>query len=239
MKNEYFTKVPNKYIRCDIVKNLGISNKFFIIYILIDRYRSYEDYSWLTVKEVFEFYNYKNPGRKSKAFKEVIDILIYMSKTNMIKIYQSLDEISYDTGIKIKIIPENFDCKENFTKFTTSQFTSILAATDSINKENLLRVFLYVSSYIGAQKNGDGYDYPAAFYKSVTHMSDEIGMSKKTITQCLDCLIQNNGYFNPLLVKREVQDLKRVPHIYTFNNEDCETNIKQAIEKIKILKMEE
>ena len=29
---------------------------FYITYILIDKYRSYEDYSWITIRKVLDFY---------------------------------------------------------------------------------------------------------------------------------------------------------------------------------------
>ena len=219
VKEEYFTKVPNSYIRCDITKTFGVNNKFFIIYILIDRYRSYEDYSWLTVKEVFEFYDYKKPERKTKAFREVIDVLIYMIKNDMIKIFQNLEDISYDTGIKIRIIPKNFDCESNFTKFTTTHYKAIMAADGSINKENLLRTLLYVSSYIGTKKsdNDGGYEKPAAFYKSTANMAEEIGMSKKTIQTCLSYLTKGS---------------KHISHIYVFNCPGYEQEIEQVLKKI-------
>lgn len=235
MKEEYFTKVPNDYIRCDITKTFGVNNKFFIIYILIDRYRSYEDYSWLTVKEVFEFYDYKKPERKTKAFREVIDVLIYMIKNDMIKIFQNLEDISYDTGIKIRIIPKNFDCENNFTKFTTTHYKAIMAADDSINKENLLRTFLYISSYIGTKKSDDGggYEKPAAFYKSITSMSEEISMAKKTIQNCLSYLTEGTKHIQPLLIKREVSNMsKHISHIYAFNRPGYEQEIELVLKKI-------
>ena len=66
-KTEYFTRFPNKYIQGNIKTQFGVSRKFYITYILIDKYRSYEDYSWITIRKVLEFYGYKTTKHKPKA----------------------------------------------------------------------------------------------------------------------------------------------------------------------------
>ena len=127
-KKEYFTRFPNEYIQGNIKTKFGVSRKFYITYILIDKYRSYEDYSWITIREIMNFYGYKTHRNKPKAFKEVLDVLEYMINNKMIKIEQDLDALSYDTGIKITIVPENFDSTEKFAKLTSSQFYTIMMA---------------------------------------------------------------------------------------------------------------
>ena len=106
-KTEYFTRFPNKYIQGNIKTQFGVSRKFYITYILIDKYRSYEDYSWITIRKVLEFYGYKTTKHKPKAFYEILDVLEYMINNKMIEVKQDLDSLSYDTGIEIKIIPIN------------------------------------------------------------------------------------------------------------------------------------
>ena len=151
-KTEYFTRFPNKYIQGNIKNEFGVSRKFYITYILIDKYRSYEDYSWITIRKVLDFYGYKTKKNKPKAVYEILDVLEYMINNKMIEVKQDLDSLSYDTGIEIKIIPENFDCPEKFGKLTSSQFDVIMMADSSLNRENILMAFLYINSYIGCLK---------------------------------------------------------------------------------------
>lgn len=246
-QQEYFTRFPNKYIQTDIKTKYGVSRKFYITYILIDKYRSYEDYSWITVRKVLEFYGYKTTSRKPKAFKEILDVLEYMINNKMIEVKQDLDSLNYDTGIEIKIIPENFDCKKNFGKLTSSQFDTIMMSDSSLNRENLLVAFLYINSYIGCRKkNPDGTelesakDNPEAFFKSIKHMSEELSMSKDTINQCMEYLTKPTDERDALLIKREVGSVqpdkskppKNVPNIYVLNKEGYEQEIKWALEKI-------
>ena len=144
-KSEYFTRFPNNYIQGNIKTKFGISRKFYITYILIDRYRSYEDYSWITIRKVLEFYGYKTAKNKPKAFHEILDVLEYMINNNMIQVKQDLDSVGYDTGIEIKIIPENFDATDKFSKITSSQLDFIMMSESSINKENILMLTILSS----------------------------------------------------------------------------------------------
>lgn len=249
-KTEYFTRFPNDYIQGNIKTKFGVSRKFYITYILIDKYRSYEDYSWITVRKILEFYGYKTTSRKPKAFKEILDVLEYMINNKMIEVKQDLDSLSYDTGIEIKIISENFDFPNKFTKLTSSQFDVIMMADSSLNKENILMAFLYISSYIGCrnrnsdnQNTQDEYtkDNPEAFWRSIESMAKELSMSKDTISQCIDYLTTSSDNRPALLIKREVGSVqpdktkppKNVPNIYVLNKEGYKQEIEWALNKMK------
>ena len=227
-----------------------MSRKFYITYILIDRYRSYEDYSWITVRKILEFYGYKTTSRKPKAFKEILDVLEYMINNDMIEIAQDLDSLSYDTGIEIKINSKNFDYPEKFTKLTSYQLDWIINADTSLNKECLLMAFLYINSYIGCRKrtrpdgldepNVKPQDKPEAFWKSIDGMAKELSMSKDTINQCVQYLSNGDEFNDPLLMKYTVGSVyqkdnskpKNVPSIYVLNEEGYEQEIKWAINKM-------
>lgn len=246
-KKEYFTRFPNKYIQCDIRKDFGISRKFYIMYILIDKYRSYEDYSWITIRKVLNFYGYKTNKNKPKAVYEILDVLEYMINNKMIEIEQDLDALSYDTAVEIKIIPENFDYPEKFGMITSSQYEVIMMADTSLNRENILMAFLYINSYIGCRRrNEDGSnmpnaeDYPEAFWKSIENMAKELSMSKDTINKCIDYLTTSSNGTPALLVRREVGSIQKdenkppqnVPNIYVLNKEGYQQEIKWAMNKM-------
>lgn len=217
------------------------------MYILIDKYRSYEDYSWITIRKVLNFYGYKTHKRKPKAVGEIRDILEYMINNKMIEIAQDLDAASYDTAIEIKIIPENFDSTEKFAKLTSSQFDTIMMADTALNRESILMAFLYINSYIGCRnRNSDGSEYenakdnPEAFFRSIENMSKELSMSKDTINKCIDYLTVPSDGIPALLVKREVGSIQKdvnkppqnVPNIYVLNKEGYKQEIKWAMDKM-------
>ena len=254
-KKEYFTRFPNEYIQGNIKTKFGVSRKFYITYILIDKYRSYEDYSWITIRKILEFYGYKTTSRKPKAFKEILDVLEYMINNQMIEVKQDLDSLSYDTGIEIKIIPQNFDSTEKFAKLTSSQFDTIMMADSSLNRENILVAFLYINSYIGCRpRQNDGSEYenakdnPEAFYRSIKHMAEELSMSKDTINQCIEYLTKSSDDIPALLIKREVGSVrpdkskppKNVPNIYVLNKEGYKQEIEWALNKmLELYKVDE
>lgn len=247
---EYFTRFPNIYIRGDIKKQFGVSRKFYITYILIDRYRSVEDFSWITLRKILNFYGYKTTKNKPKAVKEILDVLEYMINNKMIEVKQDLDSIGYDTGIEIQIIPEYFDHPNKFTKITSSQIDTIMMADSSINKENLLIAFLYINSYIGFRKNENNIENiniddgsvsnPLAFWKSIQSMAKDLAMSRQTITDCLSYLTSTSNEYDPLLVKHETGYIpqednkppKQAPNIYVLNKEGYEKEIQWALDKM-------
>ena len=241
-KTEYFTRFPNDYIQGNIKTKYGVSRKFYITYILIDKYRSYENYSWITLRKVLDFYGYKTHKRRPKAVQEILDVLEYMINNKMIEVKQDLDSLGYDTGIEIKIIPENFDFGKDFSKLTSSQFDFIMMNESSINRENILVAFLYINSYIFVrQRDKDGnellskpQDKPEAFFRSIDTMS------KDTINHCIHYLTSSIGNKEPLLIKKEVGSVqpdpkkppKNVPNIYVLNKQGYEQEIEWAISKM-------
>lgn len=247
-KTEYFTRFPNDYIQGNIKTKYGVSRKFYITYILIDKYRSYEDYSWITIRKVLEFYGYKTTKHKPKAFHEILDVLEYMINNKMIEVKQNLDSIGYDTGIEIKIIPENFDATDKFSKITSYQLDFIMMNESSINKENILMAFLYINSYIFIRpKDNDNKEVmynpetkPEAFWKSIESMSKELAMSKDTITQSIQYLTSSVGNKEPLLIKHELGSIQpdskkppqNVPNIYVLNKDGYKQEIEWAIAKM-------
>jgi len=192
-----------------------------------------------------ECYGYKTTKRKPKVFKEILDVLEYMINNHMIEVKQDLDSITYETGIEIKIITENFDTPDNFVKLVSSTFDTIMMSESSINKENILLAFLYVRSYIfEREKNSDGsekyadmsYQRPEAFYRDLKGMSKDTSLSHDTLNRCMKDLVDFG-----ILKKHTVGSIKRkndtvpqnVPNIYVINKENYKQEIKWALEKMK------
>ena len=223
-----------------------MSRKFYITYILIDRYRSLEDFSWITIKKILNYYGLKNTRNKPKAFKEILDVLEYMVNSKMISIAQDIDSITYDTGIEVKIISDNFDFPKNFCKFDFCVFDKIMDSDSAINNETLLLSYIYILSYIGEksdQREGESdteylerlKEYPRAFFRDIGNMAKELSMSKDTITKCINYFLSEQ-----MLVKKTVGSVKKdgkppqnVPNIYVLNNDECQQEIEWALEKMK------
>lgn len=194
------------------------------------------------------FYGYKTHRNKPKAFREILDVLEYMINNKMIEIQQDLDSVDYDTGIEIKIIPQNFDYPDRFCKLTSSQFDVIMLNESTINRECILMAFLYINSYIGTRpKKDDGTESmfnpetkPEAFWRSIESMAKELSMSKDTINQCIEYLTTSTDNRNALLIKKEVGSVqpdptkppKNVPNIYVLNKKGYQQEIEWALCKM-------
>lgn len=247
---EYFTRIPNELIQINIKKKYNLHRIFYLVYILIDKHRSYEDQSYITISEIFNLCGYKQDRHKPKIFFEIIKCILFLNESNMIKITSDFDiySVGYNECIQMSIICSNFDAIDKFSKITSSQLDFIMMNESSINRENILVAFLYINSYIYLRqrdKNGNELlskpqDKPEAFFRSIDFMSKELSMSKDTINQCIQYLTSSIGDKKPLLIKKEVGSVqpdpkkppKNVPNIYVLNNERYEQEIEWAITKM-------
>lgn len=247
--NSYFTRIPNKFIKTNIQKEFGLNRIFLIVFILIDRHRSYEDTSYLTIGQVLDTCGYKRTKNKPKIFHEIIKSLMFLEVNNYIDIdFFDIYTVGYDDCITLKIITENFDSSEDFTKIYGKDFDSIMNSNEKPTKESMLTSFLYINSYIGCRpRNDDGTEKmynpetkPEAFWRSIECMSKDLSMSKDTITQCIDYLTTSIGDKDALLIKKEVGSIqpdknkppKNVPNIYVLNKEGYQQEIEWALSKM-------
>ena len=247
---EYFARVPNSFIQVDIKKKYHLHRIFYLIYILIDKHRSYEDQSYIVISEIFNLCKYKQTKHKPKIFFEIIKCLLFLHESNMINITSDFDihSVGYNECIQMDIIPENFDATDKFSKITSSQLDFIMMSESSINKENILMAFLYINSYIFIRpKNKNNEETisnpkskPEAFFRSIESMAKELAISKDTLNQCIQCLTSSSENQKPLLIKREVGSIQpdpkkppqNVPNIYVLNKEGYEQEIEWAILKM-------
>ena len=247
---EYFARFPNIFIQVDIKKKYHLHRIFYLIYILIDKHRSYEDQSYIVISEIFNLCKYKQTKHKPKIFFEIIKCLLFLHESNMINITSDFDihSIGYNECIQMDIIPENFDATDKFAKITSSQLDFIMMSESSINKENILMAFLYINSYIFIRpKNKNNEETisnpkskPEAFFRSMESMAKELAISKDTLNQCIQCLTSSSENQKPLLIKKEVGSIQpdpkkppqNVPNIYVLNKEGYEQEIEWAILKM-------
>ena len=244
----YFTRVPNDFIQKNISKEYGVNRIFLIVYIFIDRNRTYEDMSYISIGEILRSCGYKTTRRKPKLFNEIIKCILFLKENYFIDVSFDIYSIGYDDLIKIKIISKNFDAQSNFTKIYGKDIDIILNSKTRLNKESIITTFLYINSYIGCRKkNQDGSepdnakDNPEAFWRSIESMAKELSMSKDTINQCIEYLTTSSEDSPALLVKREVGSVqpdkskppKNVPNIYVLNKEGYEKEIEWALNKMK------
>ena len=243
----YFTRIPNIFTRKNLSKEYGLNRIFIMVYAFIDRNRTYEDISHISIGQILRSCGYKTTRRKPKLFYEIIKCLLFLKENYFVDVTIDPFSIGYDDLIQIKIISKTFDVQSNFTKLYGKDLDAILNGKTSLNRENILMAFLYINSYIGCRpKKDDGSEFdnakdnPEAFFRSIKNMSEELAMSKDTINQCINYLTTSTENNPALLIKREVGSVqpdkskppKNVPNIYVLNKEGYKQEIEWALNKM-------
>ena len=240
-----FTKIPNLFIKSRLRDIYKVDRILLVTFTEINRCRSHENISYLTIKRIMEYCDYKAGKNKTRIFYEIIKTLLFLKANKYISCDFDPYSISYNDLIRIEVIPENFDHYANFTKLYHNDFDYIMNSSTKQNKESILAVYLYICSYIGCRpRNPDGtetlpnpQDFPEAFFHSIKHMSKDLSMSKDTIYKCLDFLVKSENNRDGLLIKREISNVSfedgQAPNIYVLNQNGYEQEIQWAIQKIQ------
>lgn len=238
---DHFTKIPNIFIRNSLSNDLGLNRIFLVVYVLIDRNRSYENKSYITIGQVLNLCKYKKSSRKPKIFYEIIKSLLFLKENYFINCDFDYYTIDYDECIPIEIITENFDVKDNFTKMYIKDFDQIFSSDTNLSKESILAVYLYIVSFM--DNGADDVtlrNTPKAFWRSIDKTAKELSMAKKTVNQCIDYLIAVSKNRPALLIKREIGNVQfnqnrapqNAPNIYVLNKEGYEREIELALSKL-------
>lgn len=241
-----FTKIPNIFIQKNLSVEYGLHRIFLVVFIMIDRNRTHENKSHVTIGQILDMCGYKHSKNKPKVFFEIVKSILFLKENNYIDTSFDIYGINYSDSIEIDIITKNFDITTSFTILYYRDFDKIMKIKSKPTKESILLCYLYINSYIGRRKrNEDGSEkecpekHPEAFFKSIESMSKELSMSKDTINQCIKYLISDNVEVPALLVKKEVGSVsvydkppKNVPNIYVLNKESYENEIKWALSKM-------
>ena len=189
----YFTRFPISYLMEDVKKKHGVNHKFYLIYHLIDRHRDKENNSWLTIKNVSDFCGVKYTKRESNCFREVLDVLDFMTENQMIFIRQDIRKCTFDTCIEITINQINYDPDKKFLKLFYKDVDWIRNYRSSIKKEKLLRVYLHMLYFIGARpRDSQGNElgenpqaFPEAYFGSIDNMAKNSlnALSQEALTE--------------------------------------------------------
>ena len=250
--NDYFIRVPNKFLREDLSTQYGLNRVFLIVWILIDRHRTLEDKSYLTIGEILDLCGYKKTRHHPKIVREIIKCLLFLDTNNFIQLdFIDIYNVPYEMAITLKIIAPIFDPLDNFTKIYNREMDVILwshinekhiTSEEMPLRENVLTVFLYIKSFIWERSESyASRNYPTAFWGSIEGMAENLKMAKKTILNCIDYLTSESDKHDPLLIKHEVgyvphgknKPPKNAPNIYVLNKEGYEKEIQWALDKMR------
>ena len=218
MNTENYIKFPNKYIRCDIRKDYGLSRWFYITYLSICLNRTLYNnlVSYISVGGIQRLCGKKTCDRFTDSTNEIISTLQYMCVNNWISLDNNLLDIKPSTHLTVTINEDKFFPHFNFSKVYYHQIQKLLSY-DEVKTETLLMVFLYLNSYSFSNKECQ------VFTGSISTLATKLGLSKTTLSKCLKVLA-GDAHDDKLFVKSDTgyrisgENICKLPNVYTDIN---------------------
>jgi hypothetical protein len=127
-----------------------------------------------------------------------------------------------------------FNPQNNYTPITLQELNTILDCTEYKAKASLIRVFLYIKSFMYLRYNGNTDDIISAYYVAANVAVYTLGITRGKYDLCINVLCglgllvchQTGSYYNQY-------GITNAPNVYVLNNKDTEHNISGAISRLK------
>lgn len=199
---EYFVKIPNNFIKCDIEKDFDVTPSFYVVYYLLNNNRNIRNQSFMSIKEIMDIYSAECTPRKPKIFNNIVKSINKMEELNLIHPLNTPSVLRYESFLKYQIC-DTFDSSCDFTIFTEKELLNIMNIDSAITKDILLRVYLYIKANIIKRLSYQEKtpENPEAFFKNIKTSAEEIGIHYNTFYSAIEELCKGE---NPLLIKSNV-----------------------------------
>lgn len=210
---------------------------FYITYLTISRNATLEHKSYITLRQIFDFYNQTPRSTKPKLFYDVLNSLASMAEDKMISFSLDLNGISYDTYIPISINKHKFYSKQYKMVFL-HHLDYIQSLPNSYKKDNLIKIYLYLVGSIfsrGTKFNNptSSPDYiykPEACWCSIGTISKTVNLTNKTIIKCLDVLAAEDA--NAPFRRYTHDNSRSMPFVYALNASGYENELAGGYKKL-------
>ena len=226
-KNAYII-VPNKLI---YDKN---SENNILVYIGISKRRMLLDktVAITSIVDLCETSNYSIDDRRRKSFYSLIKpALNSFIEMGLIKI-DNFDDVKPQTLIKIRLT-DGFEPKEKYTPITMQELKTILNCKSYKSLSALVRVYLYVKSLMYMDYRHTN-AVISAYYVAREVAARALKISIAKYDRCINTLCdlgllvchQTGSYY-------DYNGIKNAPNIFVLNDEQAESNINGAINRLK------
>ena len=230
-----YLPMPMHLITDTKIKNAH--HAFYITYLTISRNATLEHKSYITLRQIFDFYHQTPRSTKPKLFYDVLDSLSSMAEDKMIAFSLDLNGISYDTYIPIRINRHKFYSQQYKIVFL-HHLDYIQALPNIYKKDNLIKIYLYLVSSIfsrGTKFNNptSAPDYiykPEACWCSIGTISKTVNLTNKTIIKCLDVLAAEDA--NAPFRRYAHDNLNSMPFVYALNAIGYENELAGGYKKL-------
>lgn len=243
----YSLKIKNVFIKDNIISSIGLDRIFLAVYVNINRNMTQERKSFITVGDILSQCNYKLNRCKPLVFYHVLRSIYFLIDSEFIELEDpdfDFKTVSYKTVIHMKVINNSFMDLDDYTILYYDDYDNIMSRKSNVKKESLLAVYLFVCSNIVRRRRDmleeEFKDSPSAFWKSLDTTARSLGMSKTTVTECLDILCSEENGHEPLLIMRNLGSIikknpdtkkkviNKTPNIYVLNQPGYEKEFEYA-----------
>lgn len=215
----------------------SVPNTFYITYLLISRNANLEHKSYITMQQIFDFYNQITRSTKPKLFTDALVALKYLQDKNMIELLNDLSKLSYNTHIEITIRPDCF-YSQSYKMIFIAHLDYIQSLPNMYKKDNVIKVYLYLlrnifnrgSKFINPTPLPDYIYKPEACWASISTISNMIGITPKTTRKCLDILSKDT--VNAPFRKFEHNNQNTIPFVYAFNVDGYQNELHGGYKKL-------
>ena len=94
---EYFVKIPNNFIKCDIEKDFDVTPSFYVVYYLLNNNRSIRNQSFISIKEIMDIYSAKCTSRKPKIFNDIVKSINKLEELGLIRSLNTPSVLRYES----------------------------------------------------------------------------------------------------------------------------------------------
>ena len=229
-KNQIFYKIPTDYI-------YEVDEYELMTYIGILNFRTLSDpnKAYLSIKMICDNAGYSSADRRKASYYTFIrkHIHLFLGR-KWITISNPIvgEKINPSECLEV-VLSNSYIPKERFLKLTQKEYDIIINNHQYRNKASLLRVYLYIKSFMFVD-NVDSRKSISAYYVAGDIAANTLGMSRSKYDSCVNSLCEIG-----LLVCRQTgsyytyHGITNAPNIYVLNNENAENNISGAMSRLK------
>lgn len=188
-----------------------------------------------SIFDICRLWGYSTTDRRSGSYLSLIKgILADFCDRGWIEIHQPQSKkIKPNELITIKL-SDIFFPEKNYTSISMQELNDIINCTEYKSKASLIKVFLYIKSFMFMVYEGHTDSVISAYYVAGNIAADALKMSRSKYDLCVNVLLgigllvchQTGSY-------RTKYGVVNAPNVYVLNNDDAERNIKGGISRLK------
>lgn len=221
---EFFVKISNDWIRCkkpDAKKMLT----YYLLYSMVGS----DEIGAMLPRYAVSVCGYKNRKGTQGVDQQFENAFIELRESGYFALLDGYTINKGQGGFVYRLNFEQYNLAYNFTVLSNKEFHKLIMDNQSRNRDRDLVVYLYVKSLFNKGGSTCG---AVAFFQSVENMVKVTGLSKNTIANSLDHLVEMGMLFKHN-VNKQKDGKGYFPNLYIVNIGQSAEAIKECINNTK------